>query len=353
MPLDSPSRPQSIMQQQAVPADTSAQAASADTTVMDEAVNQFNNAFSQAIKLFLDGDLTALYDHLANGALYLLGLFLERGIQAVAAFVLLYVIYRLMATALFRVLDNSPSIEPGLQSVLLKTFRVVTLIFIGTIVLDQLGLNVTVLIGGLSIAGVIAGFAARDSLENFISGITILVDKPFRVGDYIEIGDEYGEVDEITLRSTRIRTVRNEVMILPNSQMITQELINHTKRGVLRIDISFGIAYKEFPSEAREVVLPLTEDDDRVFTEPAPSVVVTSMSDSSVDMAYRFFIREPSKEVPIRWEYTEKVREALREADIEIPFPHRQLFLDEAKAFDNLPRLPSSFQEKDDADDAE
>ena len=320
---------------------------------MDQAVNEFNNAFSQGIKLFLDGDLTALYDHLANGVLYLLGLFLERGLQAVAAFVVLYLIYRLMATTLFRVLDRSPSIEPGLQSVLLKTFRVVTLIFIGTIVLDQLGLNVTVLIGGLSIAGVIAGFAARDSLENFISGVTILVDKPFRVGDYIEIGDQYGEVDEITLRSTRIRTVRNEVVVLPNSQMITQELINHTKRGVLRIDISFGIAYKEFPSEAREVVLPLATDDDRVFTEPAPSVVVTSMSDSSVDMAYRFFIREPSQEVPIRWEYTEKVREALREADIEIPFPHRQLFLDEAKAFDNLPRLPSSFQDESDADDTD
>jgi len=304
----------------------------ADSTAMDQAVDQFNNTFSNALEFFLDGNWDALYDLLSSGMVYLTGLFLERGLKALAAFLLLYVLYRLLATGLFRVLDRSEGIEPGLQSVLLKTFRVVTLLFIGVIVLDQLGLNVTVLIGGLSIAGVIAGFAARDSLENFISGITILVDKPFQVGDYIEIEDEYGQVDEITLRSTRIRTVQNEIIVLPNLQMITQRVINHTKRNVLRVDVDFGIAYKEYPEEAREVLLPLTEDDDRIFSEPSPTVVVTGMNDSSVDMALRFYIRDPSQEVPIRWEYTEKVREALREADIEIPFPHRQLFLDEAKA---------------------
>ena len=315
------------------------QTAPADTTVVNEAVNQFSNAFSRALQLFLNGNWDALYDHLSSGTIYLTGLFLERGLQALAAFLLLYVIYRLLSTTLHRVLDRSKSIEPGLQSVLLKTFRVVTLVFIGTIVLDQLGLNVTVLIGGLSIAGIIAGFAARDSLENFISGVTILVDKPFRVGDFIEIEEEYGQVDEITLRSTRIRTVRNEIVVLPNSQMITQRVVNHTKRNVLRIDIEFGIAYKEYPEEARQVLLPLTTNDDRILPEPSPSVVVTAMNDSSVDMALRFYIRDPSQEVPIRWEYTEKVREALREADIEIPFPHRQLFLDEAKAFEGTKLL--------------
>jgi Small-conductance mechanosensitive channel len=152
------------------------------------------------------------------------------------------------------------------------------------------------------------------------------------VGDYIEIDDQYGQVDEITLRSTRLRTVRNRIMVLPNTHMITQQLMNHTKRNVLRIDISFGIAYKEFPDEAREALLPLLEDDDRVLSDPAPSVVVTEMADSSVNLSLRFYTRDPSQEVPLRWEYTEKVRETLREADIEIPFPHRQLFLDEAKA---------------------
>ncbi len=329
--------PQSIptSQPQSAPTDTS----SVGTNGVNQAVDQFNNVFSRALEHFVDGNWEALYTLLSEGLVSLGGIFLQRGLQAMAAFLLLYLIYRLLATTLFRVLDQSEGIEPGLQSVLLKTFRVVTLVFIGIIVLDQLGLNVTVLIGGLSIAGVIAGFAARDSLENFISGVTILVDQPFQVGDYIEIEDEYGQVDEITLRSTRIRTVRNEIIVVPNLQMITERLINHTKRNVLRVDVEFGIAYKEYPEEAREVLLPLTKDDERIFSEPSPTVVVTGMNDSSVDMALRFYIRDPSQEVPIRWEYTEKVRETLREADIEIPFPHRQLFLDGAQAFEGTKLL--------------
>lgn len=321
--------PQSSLQQIAPAQDTTA----TDSIVVNRAVNRFSNAFSEAFRLLLQGNWDGLYEHLTSGTLYLFGLFTERGLQALFAFLLLFVIYRLLYLTLEQTLDRSESIEPGLQSLLLKTFRVVMFFFIGTVVLDQVGVNVAVLVGGLGIAGVIAGFAARDSLENFISGVTILVDKPFRVGDYIEIDDQYGQVDEITLRSTRIRTVRNRIMVLPNTEMITSKVMNHTKRNVLRIDIPFGIAYKEFPDEAREVLLPLFEDDDRVLSEPSPTVVVTEMSDSSVDMALRFYTRDPSQEVPLRWEYTEKVREALRDADIEIPFPHRQLFLDEAKAF--------------------
>ena len=320
--------PQSPVQQFPPNQDTTA----TDTTAVNQAVDQFSNAFSEAFRLLLAGNWEGLYDHLTEGALYLSGLFTERGLQALAALLLLYAIYRMLYLTLERALDRSDSIEPGLQSLLLKTFRVVTFFFIGTVVLDQLGVNVAVLVGGIGIAGIVVGFAARDSLENFIAGVTVLVDKPFRVGDYITIDDQYGQVEEITLRSTRIRTVRNEIMVLPNTEMITEKVLNHTKRNVLRLDIPFGIAYKERPEEARQALLPIVEDDDRILSEPSPTVAVTDMSDSSVDMTFRFYIRNPDQEVPIRWEYTEKVRETLRDADIEIPFPHRQLFLDEAEA---------------------
>jgi small conductance mechanosensitive channel len=213
----------------------------------------------------------------------------------------------------------------------------VAYVFIGFIVLSQLGVPITPLVAGIGFAGIAVGLAARDSLENFISGITILIDRPFRVGDFIEISGQFGKVHEITLRSTRIQTVRNQIIVMPNSQMITQQLINHTMQNTLRVDIPFGIAYKEFPQEARDVVVELAADDDRILSRPEPTAVVTEIADSSVNMALRFYLRDPSEEIPMRWEYTEKVREALREADIEIPFPHRQLFLDEAKAFEDAP----------------
>lgn len=318
---------------QAAP-DTSA--APPDTTQLIN-IGEINNAFSKAIALFLEGRFEELYNLFYESAINLVGLLLSNGLMALLTFVTLYLIYWAVDRTLHQVLDRSSRIEAGLQSLLQRSYRVVAYVFIGAIVLGQLGLNVTALVAGLSIAGIAVGFAARDSLENFISGVTILVDEPFKVGDYVVVDSEYGQVHEITLRSTRIRTVRNEIMVLPNTQMITNRVVNHSKQNTLRIDINFGIAYKEVPAEAREVLLPIVEGDDRILPRPEPSVIVTEMADSSVNMKLRFYIRDASEELAVRWAYNEKVREALREADIEIPFPHLQLFIDEAKAFADAP----------------
>ncbi|PEN12980.1 mechanosensitive ion channel protein MscS [Longibacter salinarum] len=301
---------------------------------MDQATNlaqDFGEFVIDVIRYARAGDWQAIEKLVYEGAIVAGGNILANVVEALLYLVILFTIYRLVDRALARIFDHSSRIDAGVQGLLMKSFRVIAITFIIAMVLSSLGVNVTALVAGLSIAGIAVGFAARDSLENFIAGVTILMDKPFKVGDYIVIKDHYGQVHEITLRSTRIRSVRNEVLVLPNTEMITQEVVNHTKQNTLRIDIEFGIAYKEYPQEAREAVLPILEDDDRILTRPEPSVVVTGMADSAVTMTLRFFIREPSEEVPMRWEYTEKVREALREADIEIPFPHRQLFLDEAR----------------------
>lgn len=327
-------------------ADTSATTA-AETDTTSSVFTDVSSFFRQVIEKGTSGDWQGLSDLFYEGLVSLTSLLLGNGVEALAAFVILFVIYKATDRTLRQVLEHSKRVDAGLQSLLQKTFRVVALTFIVAIVLSQLGVNVTALVAGLSIVGIAVGFAARDSMENFIAGVTILIDKPFKVGDYIEMQGHYGQVDEITLRSTRIRNVRNEVMVLPNTQMITSEVINHTKQNVIRVDVDFGIAYKEYPQEAREVLLPLFEGDDRVLSSPEPTVVVTGMGDSAVTMAVRFYIREPSKEVPIRWEYTEKVREALREADIEIPFPHLQMFLDEAKGLHRSTLFPDPKTDSD------
>lgn len=322
---------------QAVPSQT----APADTTTTPslpeddaEGLAEFNETFREAVRLFLEGNWELMWVQLRESALNLSTVLLPRLLLAAIAFLVFYTAYRLLDSALTQVLTRSDRVDAGLQNLLLKSYRVVAITLVTILVLGQLGIDVTALVAGLSIAGIALGFAARDSLENFISGVTILVDEPFSVGDYIEVENQYGQVDEITLRSTRVRTVRNEIMVLPNTFMITNRLVNHTKRNTIRVDVDFGIAYKEYPSQAREVVLSLCENDDRILSTPSPTAVVTEMAGSSVNMKLRFYLRDPSTEVPMRWEYTEKVREALREADIEIPFPHMQLFLDEAKGLE-------------------
>ncbi len=253
---------------------------------------------------------------------------------AIAVFLVLYVAYRIIGLFLRRILRRSKRVDAGLESLLSKTYRILAFLLITVMVLAQFGVNVTALLAGLSIAGVAIGFAAKDTVENFISGVTILLDKPFAIGDVIEVDGTYGVVEDLTLRSTRVRTLNRQIMVLPNLQMVNQKVINFTMMGVVRVDIKFGIAYKEYPEEARKVVLGLTRGDERLHPDFPPAVVVTGLNDSSVDMQLRVFLADAGRENEVRVDYIERIREALRAADIEIPYPHLQLFVDGAKALE-------------------
>lgn len=303
----------------------------ADTT---DAISAIGEMVGDAGRLLISGEYNLFATRLYSGLADLIVGLIPKVVLAIFVFVLFYAVYRILYSLLRQVADRSKRVDKGLENLLIKTYRVVGTIFIGLMVLDQLNVNIVTLLTAFGIAGIALGFAARDTLENYISGITILLDKPFRIGDNILIEDVYGTVDEITLRSTRIRTMNHEYMVMPNTQMINQKLINHTILGIVRVEVPFGIAYKEYPQHARDVVLKLAEGDERLHPDYKASVVVTKLNDSSVDMALRIYLTNPKLEVPVRLEYIEKIREGLREADIEIPFPHLQLFVDEAKALE-------------------
>ena len=251
--------------------------------------------------------------------------------KIVAAFLVLAVLYsgyRGLYSLLRRILQKSNVVQAGLQSLLMQGFRLLALILIGIIFLQTLGIDLTALIAGIGVAGIAFGFAARDTVENILSGVNILTDKAFRIGDTLIVNDIYCVVERITLRTTRLRTPKNEVLVVPNQQMANERILNHTIAGALRIEIPFSIAYKEHPQQARKVVLALTEDDSRIMEDPTPSVVVTAMNDSSVDLALWVYVASPKNERQIIYYYTEAIREGLREANIEIPFPHLQIIQD-------------------------
>ncbi len=247
----------------------------------------------------------------------------------VAALVILVsvAIYWIMARGLKPVFKASRLQEDAAQ-LLTVILRYLVLGFGVVLALGQLGFNITGLLAGLGVAGLALGFAAKDTLANFIAGMTILWDRPFRVGDRVEIDGEFGQVKRITLRSTRIHTGQNRVVIIPNQNVVNNKIINHTMQASTRLDIAFGIAYKEDIDEARRTVLGLTEGDERLRTRPGPDVVVTEMAESSVNLALRFWLANPHIEVPIEFEYIERIKKALDGAGIEIPFPHRSLFVE-------------------------
>jgi small conductance mechanosensitive channel len=247
---------------------------------------------------------------------------------ALAAVILLaFVGLAFVARALLRRVFATAHLEPDVAAILLTLANYVVIGFGTMFALDNLGLNVTSVVAGLVIVGVAVGFAAKDTLANFIAGVTILWDRPFRVGDRIEVDGSLGVVRKITLRTTRIDTARDEVVILPNERMVTQKIVNHTMRPSLRVDVPFGIAYAADVEAARAALLATVAGDDAIRSDPAPAVVVTELADSSVNLELRLWLEDPLEEPAIRARYTERVKAALDEAGLEIPFPQLQLHL--------------------------
>ncbi|HUP18527.1 MAG TPA: mechanosensitive ion channel family protein [Gemmatimonadota bacterium] len=300
----------------APPADSAAADSAALMGDFTEAVDRITEVRSADDLWILGGEFQV--ELLAFGA----KLFVAAIVLAVFA-----ILFRIVRSALRPVLDRS-RLEEDASGLVLAVLRFVLLGFGMIVALDQLGFNVVGILAGLGVAGLALGFAAQDTLANFIAGVTILWDRPFRVGDRVEVDNEFGQVKRITLRSTRIHTNTNKVVIIPNQNVVNNKIVNHTMQASLRLDVPFGIAYKEDIDHTRATVLTLVEGDDRLRERPAPSVVMTGLGESSVDFELRFWLKNPHQEVPLEFEYLEKIKKALDREGIEIPFPHRTLFLE-------------------------
>ncbi|MEP7343817.1 MAG: mechanosensitive ion channel family protein [Gemmatimonadaceae bacterium] len=202
------------------------------------------------------------------------------------------------------------------------------LLFAVVMAASQLGINVSALLAGVGVASIAVGFAAQETVANMIAGFLIFWDRPFQIGDYITTQGRYGEVREITLRTTRVRTLDNTFVVIPNRQIIGDTLVNHSMYGETRVVVPVGIAYKERIAAARDVLLAAARGVEGVLSSPHPDVVAESLGDSSVNLLVRVWVDDASQERPIAARVLEACKVALDDAGIQIPFPHRQLFLE-------------------------
>jgi len=254
--------------------------------------------------------------------------FLPDLLAAIAILIAFWVFYRVSQKPLRLILQKA-GIHENLIRLLINNVYKYVLMFLNIVMAGgQIGFNIGAMLAGFGVAGIAIGFAAQDSLANTISGFLIFWDKPFEVGDWVIVSDRYGQVSQITLRSTRIRTVNNTYVVIPNRRVIENELVNHSKHGSTRVEIPVGIAYKENIAEARRVILAKLANIESVLKDPAPDVVVTQLGPSSVDMLVRIWIEDAKDEKPIFYEVMEASKLALDEAGIQIPYHHLQLFID-------------------------
>jgi small conductance mechanosensitive channel len=202
------------------------------------------------------------------------------------------------------------------------------------LVLDVLGLNIMPFVAGAGVAGIAIGFAAKDTLSNLIAGILLIIDRPFEVGDRIEIwtapknSATWGDVIDIGLRATKIRTTDNIVIIIPNNEIMTRDIINYTTiTKEIRVRIPIGIAYDADIKKAKELITKIALELDWVMREPAPKVVVSSFGASSVDLQARIWISRPRRRMDTISHVTDRVKEVFQEEGIEIPYPKRDIYI--------------------------
>lgn len=185
--------------------------------------------------------------------------------------------------------------------------------------------KITIILGAL---GVGIGFGMQNIANNFISGLILLVERPVRVGDYIELGENWAEIKSIGLRATRVTTFDNADVIVPNAELITNQVTNWTLSSrIVRVIIPVGVAYGSDIDAVKENLLVVAAENPRIVVAPAPQVLFLSFGESSLDFELRVWVRDADERLTVISELHDAVYRRFHEANIEIAFPQRDLHL--------------------------
>ena len=196
----------------------------------------------------------------------------------------------------------------------LKIFLIIT-------VISTLGVETTSLAAVIAAAGLAVGLALQGSLSNFAGGVLLMIFKPYKIGDLVEAQGVLGSVKEIEIFTTKLITPQNKLAIVPNGAMANGNIINYTAEGKMRVDTVVGVDYGSDIKKTKEVLLEMLKANPKVLNDPAPSVNVEALADSSVNLAVRPYCK-PEDYWDVYFGTIEGTKEALDKAGIEIPYPH-------------------------------
>jgi small conductance mechanosensitive channel len=234
-----------------------------------------------------------------------------------------------IATNVARRLMRKAEMDEMLAKFLANITYGVLLVAVALAALDNLGLNITSLIAVLGAAGLAVGLALKDSLSNFAAGVMLVIFRPFKVGDYINAGGSAGTVDEIALFKTLLRTPDNQRVIVPNSAIFGGIITNVNTLGTRRVDLVFGIGYDDDMKKTKELLEQIIADDERILKEPAASVSLAELADSSVNFNVRPWCNA-SDYWGLRSDLLTRVKEAFDANGISIPYPQQDVHYHQA-----------------------
>jgi len=194
------------------------------------------------------------------------------------------------------------------------------------VVLSVFGIDIGPMLAGLGIVGFVLGFALQDTLSNFAAGLMIMAYRPFDVGDVVSAAGAKGKVDSVSLVSTVITTLDNQVLILPNNKVWGDVINNVTAQATRRVDLVFGIGYGDDVEKAQQIMLDVLADNEMVLADPEPVVRLHELADSSVNFVCRPWCRTDDY-WDVYWDVTETVKQRFDAEGVSIPFPQRDVHI--------------------------
>lgn len=239
---------------------------------------------------------------------------------------LVTVVAQVISNTLKRRVLQETGINRGVQEAIAIILRY-SLIFVGCIiVLQASGINLSSLTLLASALGVGAGLGLQNIVKDIGSGLVLVFERPVQVGEFIQVGEQTGTVERIGARSSEIRTVDQVSIIVPNSHLLENEVVNWSHRNpISRIRIPVGVAYKSDPEQVRNLLLDVGSRHADVLATPPPQVLFTTFGDSALQFELLVWVSQPSRQFIIKSDLHFTLAKALRQQNIEIPFPQRQL----------------------------
>jgi small conductance mechanosensitive channel len=253
------------------------------------------------------------------------GNLLYRIIGALLFLLIAYFVVGFVANRVDRLLDRT-KMDSTVHLFLVRLTRYSLYALLIIIVLSILGVPMTSIIAVLGAATLAIGLALQDSLKNIASSILIIVLKPYVVGDFVEINEKTGKVIEVGLYHTRLLTPDNKMLYIPNSEVMSENLINYSSMNIIRVDMIFGIGYDDDIREARQVLEDILKSDERILQEPEPVIAVKELGDNSVNFAVQPYAKRDDS-VAVSYYVTEQVKLRFDEVGISIPYPQRDVHI--------------------------
>jgi small conductance mechanosensitive channel len=253
--------------------------------------------------------------------------FLEAHWLDVVAAIVIFVVGRWLAKVISKLVGKAMTkarVDATLTSFVENLCHVALIVLVVVAALDKLGVPTTNFAVVVGAAGLGIAFALQGSLANFAAGVMLIIFKPFKVGDFVELAGVTGTVKEIQIFNTILNSPDNVRVIVPNSQVTGGNVMNYTVNGTRRIDLVMGVSYDDDLKKAQQVIERVLAEDSRILKDPPPEVAVSELGDSSVDFVVRPWVKAADY-WDVRFDTTRKLKLALDESGITMPYPQYEI----------------------------